>query len=229
MHWACAFGKPNIVKLLLEKDLKKDFLGDLEPGTLASKRIKGGSNALSLAIGNRNRECVEAIVNSEQCKAAMKIGEMRKTDPDDENSPELLATPLRDLIREWPDLVNRALNEFIGDNLKTASKENKSWQKWLEVTADSANFEISLDYTILDDTFDNEIAKAEDENDTNGVLTAQDSNANDARIEIDDTSPIVSKEDPDKAEKKVATRSMLKKNHPLMIMVNENKKVVKNI
>ena len=55
MHWACAFGKPNIVKLLLEKDYKNDFLGDPEPGSLASRKEKGGANALYLAIGNRNR------------------------------------------------------------------------------------------------------------------------------------------------------------------------------
>ena len=47
MDWACGFeGKPNIVKLLLEKD---------DSGLLASKRGKEGGNALSIAIRNRNR------------------------------------------------------------------------------------------------------------------------------------------------------------------------------
>lgn len=55
MHWACAYGKPNVLKLLLEKDYKNDFLGDPEPGSLASGQIKEGGNPLSLAIGNRNR------------------------------------------------------------------------------------------------------------------------------------------------------------------------------
>ena len=47
---------------------------------------------------------MEAIVNSGQCAAAMRTGEMRQTDTLDENSPKQLVTPLRDLIREWPDL-----------------------------------------------------------------------------------------------------------------------------
>ena len=55
MHWACAFGKPNIVKLLLEKDYKNNFLGDPEPGSLASRKAKVDPNALYFAIANRNR------------------------------------------------------------------------------------------------------------------------------------------------------------------------------
>ena len=43
--------KPNIVRLLLEKDT--DILGN--PGSLASEKIQNGATALSIAIGNRHR------------------------------------------------------------------------------------------------------------------------------------------------------------------------------
>ena len=52
MHWACMADKPNIVRLLLEKDTE-DILGN--PGSLASEKIQNGATALSMAIGNRHR------------------------------------------------------------------------------------------------------------------------------------------------------------------------------
>ena len=176
---------------------------------------------------------MEAIVNSGQCVAAMRTGELRE--PED-NSPKQLVTPLRDLIREWPDLAKKALDKCIGDNLKTANKENKTWQKWLEVTADSAKFEITFNYALLDDTFvDYDIREAaaaeDDENEEGeGMLAAQDSDLEGGvSIENNDISPIMNvegtKEDSETGEKKVVTKSMMKRNHPLMIMVNENKKV----
>ena len=182
---------------------------------------------------------MEAIVNSDQCVAAMTTGELRETE---DNSPDQLVTPLRDLIREWPDLVKKALDKCIDANLKTANKENKSWEKFWEVTADSEKFYITFNYKLLDDTFvDYDIREAEDQNGGEGMLATQDSDSTEeatvadsdleggVSLENNDISPIINiegkKEDSEKGEKKVVTKSMMKRNHPLMIMVNENKKV----
>ena len=86
---------------------------------------------------------------------------------------------------------------------------------------------------------DYDIREPENDNEGEGMLAIQDSDATeetkvtDSDVEggvFNDISPIMNiegkNEDPEKVEKKVVTRSMMKRNHPLMIMVNENKKVV---
>ena len=204
MHWACANGKPYIVKILLEKDFTHDLWGDLETGTLASRRIKGGGNALSLAIANWNKKCAEAIISSEQCLAAMRQARKETVD----NSAIKLVTPLRDLIIVWPDLASRVLDQCISDNLKTSNMANNRTGMWHQVTEDSEHFQIQFNYELLEDTFvydydlDYEDVGYEEEGDDN-------------------------LENVEKGEKEVATKILLK-NHPLMVMISENK-VIANL
>lgn len=147
------------------------------------------------------------------------------------NDNDQVVTPVRELIRVWPDLAKKALYKCIEENLESDKKSDWALDKHSRVTADSPSFEITFDYRLLDDTF----CFNSDENVEKGQqLDMPDPDVESvATIEHSDEKPIINekyqaeerKEDEKGSVKKVLTRSMLKKNHPLMIMINEKKVV----
>ena len=184
-----------------------------------------------------SRGCVEAIVNSEQCVAAMEARKLKVTYDWMDNPFDQLITPLRDLIREWPDLAKKVMDKCIDANLQTDNKDKKDAAGRNE-TADSSEFEITVKYELLDDTH-TIYAILETTDEKEGDNTAQDSastlaesdlEGGGASIENNEISPIVhledKKENSEDGKKKFVTQSMMKRNHPLMIMVNEKRKVV---
>ena len=176
-------------------------------------------------------------MNSEQCVAAMEARKLRETYDWMDTPFDQLITPLRDLIREWPDLAKKVMDNCIDANLQTDNKDKKALGGRNE-TADSSEFEITVKYELLDDThtiyaiLENTDEKESDDatQDSGGTVADSDLEGGGASIENNDVSPIIDlegkKEESDEGEKMFVTKSMMKRNHPLMIMVNENKKVV---
>ena len=145
------------------------------------------------------------------------------------NDSDQVVTPVRELIRVWPDLAKKALYKCIEDNLESDKKSDWAMDKHSRVTADSPDFEITFDYRLLDDTFC--FISAENvEKEQQQPDKADPDVESVATIEHSEEKPIIDpyeekKEDEKGEVQKVLTRSVLKKNHPLMIMINEKKVV----
>ena len=143
------------------------------------------------------------------------------------NATDQIVTPLRELIRVWPDLAKKVLDKCITNNLQTVNKSKRE-QQYDGVTPDSKDFEIIFDYRLLDDTL---FFAMDEENAPDGQAETSNSNPDVesiARVDKSDQKSIIEDSgiEPVKGgSKNILRRQMLRRNHPLMIMVNEQKKV----
>ena len=135
--------------------------------------------------------------------------EALKTDVDpilDLNSPR--ETPMRLIIKLFPGLAKLVFDRCIETNLQTETKQASMWKEDC-VTADNEKFELIFNFELLDDTY---VMKNEDEYDYDGDLWQYD--------DFGRVSP--------KAVTYTWSKTDLKRNHPLMIMVSDNRMVMQN-
>ena len=149
------------------------------------------------------RDSARAILESDQWLEAL------KTDVDpilDLNSPR--ETPMRLIIKLFPGLAKLVFDRCIETNLQTETKQASMWKEDC-VTADNEKFELIFNFELLDDTY---VMKNEDEYDYDGDLW-----------QYDDFGRVHPK-----AVTYTWSKTDLKRNHPLMIMVSDNRMVMLN-
>ena len=138
LHLTAIHGHPRLASLLLEH----------KPPADVALEDKKGRNALELAIIHNNKPVAEVIIDSPCWRSAMESchveEEMEKDEDDEEEEKEgeeeekeeageaIPDTPMRMLIRTFPDLAQRVFDKCI--------KKVKSGK-------------LQLDYTLLEDTF----------------------------------------------------------------------------
>ena len=138
-----------------------------------------------------------------------------------------IITPLRELIRLWPDLAKKALHKCINNNLQSSKKSK--WEQSNGVTPDDPRFEITFDFRLLDDTLFFNMDEEKVPEEQTGMSNSNPDVESIASVDKSDEKPILVEDSKEGAEEKAMksiTRRMLRKNHPLMIMVNEQKKVL---
>ena len=110
------YGHPAVAKLLLDNGARVDIETD------------EGKSALELAIEHGNKAVADVILSSDHWREALKACSVGK----DNN----LDTPLRMLIRKFPELASKVLDKCIS---KEQNKDSK--------------FIFNFDFTFLEDTF----------------------------------------------------------------------------
>ena len=124
LHLSAIHGHPRVAQLLLEH------------GASLSIENDEGKNALELAIDHRNRNVVEIILSSSRWRIAMKSIHVLQN----QRGEDIPNTPLRMLIRSFPDLAEEVFDkciqkgscnlemdyEFLDDTFSLNKKENKS-------------------------------------------------------------------------------------------------------
>lgn len=116
LHLTAIYGHARFTALLLENKAN------------AALEDEGGRNVLELAIIHGHRAVAETVIESTTWRSAMKSSNVFVT----ENGDVIPDTPMRMLIRVFPDLAERVFDKCL------EKKENG---------------QIELDYEFLDDTF----------------------------------------------------------------------------
>ena len=152
------------------------------------------------------REVVSVILESDQWKDALRI--------EHEDADGVRVTPLRSLIRRFPDMAKLVFDRCIETNLHSNTKaigEAKG------VGSDDRSFAMTMDYELIDDAyckFFEEQAEDEDADNVSFVSELEEVWDDNGRL-LPSTKPYSS------------TTTILKHNHPLMIMVQEKRTVIK--
>ena len=166
------------------------------------------------------REVASAIINSEGWISALKSEFISSV-------TGVRETPLRLLIKHFPDLAKRVFDRCMITNLQSDEKQI-SKQVMSTVSSDDPNFTITLNYELLDDAYCL-FKDTDDEDSANSVKIDLESvdggdihNANQVpwyEGEIWDENNHLLPE----AKPYTDTSSVLKLNHPLMLMVKEQR------
>ena len=133
----------------------------------------------------------------------------------DPDSPR--ETPLRLIIKLFPGLAKLVFDRCIETNLQTETKQSGLWKDEC-VTSDNEQFHIKFNFELLDDTYVMRRRKSVDED---AIVEDEEHNYEedlwqyDMRVNPDAVTYTWSKTD-------------LKRNHPLMIMVSDNRMVMQN-
>ena len=128
LHLTAIHGHQRTTKLLLDHGANVDLEND------------EGKNALELAIAYGHKNVTETIIDSVHWRNALKTSNVVQN----QNGKEVPDTPLRMLIRVFPDLAVKVFDKCVTkkkDNEKTTNNDNKN-DSYLE-----------LDYQFLDDTY----------------------------------------------------------------------------
>ncbi len=93
------------------------------------------------------REVVDEIIESDDFMLAMKSQFISPT-------RGVRETPLRLLIKQFPELAKKAFDRCLSNNLRSESKEiGRTRDSKLTVSADDPRFAITLNFELLDDTY----------------------------------------------------------------------------
>ena len=141
----------------------------------------------------------------------------------DPNSPR--ETPLRLIIKLFPGLAKLVFDRCIETNLQTETKQVGLWKDEC-VTSDNEQFQIKFNFELLDDTYvmrrrktgDEDTAatiEEDDEYDYEGDLWQYNLGSEHMQVNPEAVTYTWSKTD-------------LKRNHPLMIMVSDHRMVLPN-
>lgn len=134
-------------------------------------------------------------------------------------------TPVRLLIKQFPDLAKRAFDRCLLTNLQSDSKQLAK-QKFATVSSDDPRFSITCNYELLDDTYclfedddDKSVVRISMEGDDGGEEYDSQGQVDWAESEIwDDAHHLVPE-----AQPYCNSATVMKLNHPLMIMVKEQR------
>ena len=123
LHLTAINGHPQIALLLLDRGARIELENDI------------GKNALELAIDYGNKSVATAILNSTHWKEAMKTCSL--------TGKSTLNTPLRMMIRKFPELATMVLDKCIKDK-----NENKFF-----LGIEKKDNEFTFDFAFLEDTY----------------------------------------------------------------------------
>ena len=143
--------------------------------------------------------------------------EALKTDVDpilDPDSPR--ETPMRLIIKLFPGLAKQVFDRCIETNLQTETKQASMWKEDC-VTADNEKFELSFNFELLDDTY---VMRTEEGDE---IVDYPEDDLWQFDDEYDDFGRVSPK-----AVTYTSSKTDLKRNHPLMIMVSDNRMVMQN-
>ncbi len=126
-------------------------------------------------------------------------------------------TPLRLIVRLFPDLAHLVFDRCIDTNLQTETKQAGYW-KGECVTADNSDFKITFNYELLDDTY---ILQQPD----GGELDPAECTDGEEWWGPTDLWNYSGKLHP-KAVTYSSSKLALRRNHPLMIMIEEQRTVI---
>ena len=145
----------------------------------------------------------------------------------DPNSPR--ETPLRLIIKLFPGLARLVFDRCINTNLQTETKQVGLWKDEC-VTSDNEQFQIRFNFELLDDTYVMRRKKTGNE-DTAGIIEEDDQYAYQSDLwQYDTVQQYESghmRVNPE-AVTYTWSKTDLKRNHPLMIMVSDHRMVMPN-
>jgi uncharacterized protein YodC (DUF2158 family) len=131
---------------------------------------------------------------------------------------------MRQLIRLFPELAKTVFDMCITTNLQTKTKQNHGdWNSEDSVTADNANLKITFNYELIDDSY---VVKKDDDDES---VETEETNLEES-TEWGETHLLWGWEGKaltDDAVLYTNNKVTLKRNHPLMIMVEEGRTVCK--
>ncbi len=206
----------------------------IEHGASVHVKNYAGHNALTIAIMNGKKEVVKAVLDSARWMEALKSAFV---------SPitNMRETPLRQLVKRYPDLTKMVFNKCMQTNLLKASKVKTvdEERKETAVSPDDPNFSITFNYELLEDSYVlfNEDSLS-DSMSLSSLSTVSSSETNASGFNGDGVSgvrPWFGSEIWDEnshqlnpeAQPYSTSATILKMNHPLMIMVKEQRSVHK--
>ena len=133
LHLTAIHGHPQVTRLLLEHGARIEIEND------------DGKNALELAIESDHKAVAEAILSSEHWKMAMTSSSV---------SPGgWLDTPLRMLIRKFPELAAKVLDNCITKDKDKDKVDANNNVIRSGMSSKTNKVEYRFDYTFLEDTF----------------------------------------------------------------------------
>ena len=104
LHLAACYGHDSVAKLLIEN------------GASLAKTDLSGKNALALAISHGNRDIISVILESNDWKVALRNEYL--------TSGNVRQTPVRQLIKRFPDLAKDVFDKCISTNIHSSKLKN---------------------------------------------------------------------------------------------------------
>ena len=182
LHLTAIHGHPKVTKLLLDHGAKVDIETD------------EGRSALELAIEHGNKSVAEVILASDHWRSAMTASGVGP-----ENN---LDTPLRMLVRKFPDLATKVLDKCITKEAVTVREKKQT-----KVVFDFGFIEDTFNYQEIADTIQLKKVEAEEE------------------LGVRESSKIVRRYEYRPGDNPYSNNSLeVQDNHPLMIMANQKQK-----
>ena len=186
LHLTAIHGHPQVAVLLLENGAKIEIEND------------EGKNALELAIDHGNRTVAEAILSSEHWRRAMETSNV--------SSDGLLNTPMRMLIKKFPELAAKVMDNCI------AKIEEK----------DSQDLQFNFEFAFIEDTFNYK-------RETNVLPKDKGPEALSGSILLKKQRNSTFEYRPDNSNPYDSNSLVVQNNHPLMIMTKQkNKSLLKH-
>ena len=193
LHLTAIHGHANVTRLLMDWGAKIEI------------ENTDGKNALELAIEHGHKAVAEVILGSPHWRKAMISSSI--------GSNEWLDTPLRMLIRKFPSLAVKVLDNCITKESVGEVDENNNSSSHVN---DSGKVEYKFDYTFLEDTYNYKRHVLKKEVDLTTFTDNSNEEKEKIRFEWDSTS------------RKPYSKSALviQNNHPLQLMCRQQQKTL---
>jgi len=201
LHLTARYGHEKTASLLIEH------------GASLTQTNSDHHNALTIAILHGKKDVANAILDCDDWLLAMKSSFLSPTTQERE-------TPLRLLIKQFPDLAKKAFDRCLVTNLQSDTRQLTK-QTFDTVSSDNPRFAITLNYELLDDAYC--LFEDDDEDDGKSHVISLDEPAGGeipwSEGDIwDDNSHLIPE-----AKPYSSSATVLKLNHPLMLMVKEKR------
>eukprot|EP00095_Tigriopus_kingsejongensis_P005747 maker-scaffold28_size608977-snap-gene-2.12 protein:Tk05747 transcript:maker-scaffold28_size608977-snap-gene-2.12-mRNA-1 annotation:"transient receptor potential cation channel subfamily a member 1-like protein" len=206
LHLASRFGHEKTAKLLIER------------GASLIQTNSEGHNALTLAIQHGKKDVTGVIIDSDHWLEAMKSAYISKV-------TGVRETPLRLLIKQFPDLAKKVFDRCMLTNLQSDAQQVQKAEQ-VTVSGDDPTFSITFNYELLDDDYcilDEDDPKGDDVSlslkmDMDHLANHKHESEWISTDIWDDNHKLLPE-----AQPYSKSSTILKMNHPLMIMVKEQR------